>query len=128
MSTDQKSEQRPRGRGVRGHKLSMSWSGEYGDESTSTGECTCGWSESGSSQNVVHDEYAWHLDREWKKKLADTPTKKIDAFVDICHTRAHQDQPKDPDAYRYAFEAVRAFVAGHVDKAYEILNRSGTSA
>jgi hypothetical protein len=46
---------------VPGHKLTMEWSGEYGDESSSTGYCVCGWSESGSSQRVVRDEYRYHL-------------------------------------------------------------------
>ncbi|KQP62993.1 hypothetical protein ASF47_18450 [Nocardioides sp. Leaf285] len=45
-----------------GHALSMSWSGEYGEESSSTGTCTCGlWEESGSSQAVVREEYRLHL-------------------------------------------------------------------
>lgn len=41
----------------------MTWSGEYGEESSSTGECPCGWTESGSSQNVVRFEYRQHLKR-----------------------------------------------------------------
>lgn len=46
---------------AKGHKLTMTWSGEYGEESSSTGECPCGWTESGSSQEVVRYEYRWHL-------------------------------------------------------------------
>lgn len=44
-----------------GHKLTMEWSGEYGYESSSTGTCPCGWMEHGSSQEVVRDEYRFHL-------------------------------------------------------------------
>lgn len=45
-----------------GHKLTLRWSGEYGAESSSTGECTCGWSESASSQREVRWwEYTVHL-------------------------------------------------------------------
>lgn len=47
-----------------GHKLTIEWNGERGVESASTGTCTCGWQESGSSQEVVRSEYRWHLDRE----------------------------------------------------------------
>lgn len=47
---------------VPGHALSMTWSGERGEESSSTGTCRCGrWSESGSSQLVVREEYRHHL-------------------------------------------------------------------
>lgn len=46
---------------VRGHRLAMTWSGEYGVESSSTGECPCGWTESASSQDIVREEYRWHL-------------------------------------------------------------------
>jgi hypothetical protein len=49
---------------VKGHALSMTWSGEYGEESTSTGTCKCNdWEESGSSQEVVREEYRHHLKR-----------------------------------------------------------------
>lgn len=44
-----------------GHKLSMEWSGEHGSESSSTGTCTCGWSESASSQREVRWEYRCHV-------------------------------------------------------------------
>lgn len=44
-----------------GHALTMVWSGEYGDESSSTGFCRCGWEESASSQREVRNEYHWHL-------------------------------------------------------------------
>jgi len=46
---------------VRGHKLTLEWSGEYGEESSSTGTCTCGWEESGSSQEICREEYRDHL-------------------------------------------------------------------
>lgn len=53
---------------VPGHRLSLEWSGERGEESSTTGTCACGdWQESGSSQKVVRDEYRHHLiqkDRE----------------------------------------------------------------
>jgi hypothetical protein len=44
-----------------GHKLTMEWSGEYGQESSSTGFCSCGWQESASSQTEVRNEYRFHL-------------------------------------------------------------------
>lgn len=50
-------------RRAKGHKLTVEWSGEYGENSSSTGTCPCGWEESGSSQAVVRQEYRWHLDR-----------------------------------------------------------------
>jgi hypothetical protein len=49
-------------RRVPGHALTLTWSGVRGPERSSTGECRCGWTESGSSQRVVRDEYRWHLD------------------------------------------------------------------
>lgn len=49
---------------LKGHKLTITWSGEYGVESSSTGKCPCGWTESGSSQAVVRFEYHMHLIRE----------------------------------------------------------------
>ena len=49
---------------LKGHKLTVHWNGEHGYESSSTGVCTCGWEESGSSRGVVQSEYRWHLERE----------------------------------------------------------------
>lgn len=46
---------------VKGHRLRMEWSGETGVESSSTGFCPCGWSESASSQAEVRNEYRFHL-------------------------------------------------------------------
>ena len=46
---------------LRGHKLTIEWSGEYGIESTSTGTCKCGWTESGSSREIVRDEAEAYL-------------------------------------------------------------------
>jgi len=46
---------------VPGHKLTITWSGEYGIESSSTGTCLCGWSESGSNREIVRDEYHHHM-------------------------------------------------------------------
>jgi hypothetical protein len=48
---------------AKGHALTMVWSGEYGQESSSTGFCRCGWEESASSQSEVRNEYHWHLTR-----------------------------------------------------------------
>lgn len=48
---------------LKGHALSMEWSGETGIESSSTGTCRCGhWTESASSQAVLRQEYRWHLE------------------------------------------------------------------
>ena len=46
-----------------GHALTVEWSGERGAESSSTGYCRCGWSESASSQHEVRFEYRMHLRR-----------------------------------------------------------------
>jgi hypothetical protein len=46
-----------------GHRLTVEWSGERGPESSSTGRCACGWSESASSQREVRVEYRNHLAR-----------------------------------------------------------------
>ena len=53
---------------IKGHKLSLEWSGEYGQESSSTGTCICGWSETCSSQKQVRHEYRCHLRTVWEKK------------------------------------------------------------
>ena len=50
-----------RGLRVKGHALTLEWSGEYGQESSSTGYCRCGWEESASNQDEVRAEYHWHL-------------------------------------------------------------------
>jgi hypothetical protein len=44
-----------------GHKLTLEWSGERGAESSSTGRCSCGWTESASSQREVRLEYRHHI-------------------------------------------------------------------
>lgn len=49
---------------LKGHKLTLSWSGEYGVESSSTASCICGWQESGSNQEVCRFEYRQHLRTE----------------------------------------------------------------
>lgn len=49
---------------LKGHKLTLTWSGEYGVESSSTAHCACGWQESGSSQEVCRFEYRQHLRAE----------------------------------------------------------------
>lgn len=47
-------------------------------------------------------------------------------LADIFHTRAHQDQYKDPDAWLYAFNALRKYIeTGDEDAAHEILKPSG---
>ena len=51
---------------VPGHALTLTWSGEHGAESTSTGTCRCGWEESASNQREVRFEYRMHL-----RKVAD---------------------------------------------------------
>lgn len=48
---------------VPGHRLAITWSGEYGIESSSTGSCGCGWAESASNQHEVRFEYRAHLCR-----------------------------------------------------------------
>lgn len=56
-------------RRIKGHALTMAWSGEYGDESSSTGTCKCGtWEESASNQNEVRFEYRMHLRRVWQTR------------------------------------------------------------
>lgn len=64
--TDRRGRIRSRRKALRapGHKLTMRWSGEYGIESSSTGECSCGWQESASNQHEVRFEYRHHLARE----------------------------------------------------------------
>lgn len=47
-----------------GHKLTLQWSGERGSEASSTGFCTCGWSECCSSQEKVREEYRHHIARK----------------------------------------------------------------
>lgn len=47
---------------VNGHALTVEWSGERGEESSSTGICKCGeWEESASNQREVRFEYREHL-------------------------------------------------------------------
>jgi hypothetical protein len=48
---------------VPGHKLTLTWSGERGAESSSTAHCACGWSESASNQRECRWEYLNHLRR-----------------------------------------------------------------
>jgi hypothetical protein len=56
---------------VKGHALSMEWSGEYGAESSSTGTCKCGkWEESASSQKEVRFEYRMHLLKVKEKEVS----------------------------------------------------------
>jgi predicted small metal-binding protein len=53
----------PRVLRAKGHALTLEWSGERGVESSSTGVCHCGWTESASSQDEVRNEYRFHLMR-----------------------------------------------------------------
>lgn len=53
---------------VPGHALTITWSGEFGIESSSTGECKCGWMESASNQHEVRFEYRHHL-RDMQERL-----------------------------------------------------------
>lgn len=56
---------------VRGHKLTLEWSGEYGENSSSTGYCSCGaFEESCSNQTEVRKEYRNHLLRTKANFLA----------------------------------------------------------
>lgn len=49
---------------VAGHKLTIAFSGERSRaERSSTGYCSCGWSESASVQEEVRHEYRAHLER-----------------------------------------------------------------
>lgn len=49
---------------LKGHRLTLSWCGEYGAESSSTASCICGWQESHSNQEGCRFEYRCHLQRE----------------------------------------------------------------
>ena len=55
---------------LKGHRLSMEWSGEYGEESSSTGTCPCGWTESASNQREVRAEYRHHLAQKINERNA----------------------------------------------------------
>jgi hypothetical protein len=46
---------------IKGHKLTLEWSGERGVEASSTGICICGWEESASNQQECRWEYRHHL-------------------------------------------------------------------
>lgn len=67
---------------VPGHKLLLEWSGEYGEESSSMGTCTCGkWEESCSSQREVRNEFGFHKRRMWARKQLRLFTKaELDRF------------------------------------------------
>lgn len=48
---------------ISGHKLTVIWNGEKGDERASTGTCECGeWEESASTAYEVRNEYRFHLE------------------------------------------------------------------
>src|SRR3972149_12261944 len=66
----------------------MTWSGEYGVESSSTGECICGWTESASSQREVRNEYRSHLQAVLARGT-------VSSYV-YCmgHLRPHSPDPK----------------------------------
>jgi len=59
-------------RRIKGHKLTLEWSGERGREASSTGTCICGWEESCSSQREVRREYWAHRRRVWLAWKEDT--------------------------------------------------------
>jgi len=47
-----------------GHSLSLRFSNEaQREERSCTGECPCGWTESGNNREVVRAEYRYHLIR-----------------------------------------------------------------
>jgi hypothetical protein len=52
---------------VAGHKLTTDWNGERGPESSATGRCTCGWSETCGSRESVKQEFQHHLRRVAEK-------------------------------------------------------------
>jgi len=58
---------------LKGHKLTLTWSREYGIESSSTAECACGWQESHSNQAGCRMEYRLHLARERANPGIDKP-------------------------------------------------------
>jgi len=58
---------------VPGHKLTVTWNGEHGKESGSTGTCTCGWTESCNSRGAVNTEFRNHLARISAADLAPKP-------------------------------------------------------
>ena len=90
---------------VPGHKLTMEWSGEYGVESSSTGYCPCGWSESASSQDEVRNEYHFHLLKE-KAKLVAKQTG--ESWYDIYQRMLHGGPAMTPQQeLDVASEAVR---------------------
>lgn len=68
-----------------GHKLTVEWSGEYGENSSSTGTCPCGWTESGSNREVVRDEYRWHLQRVAERSAP--PTLVQGAVYDVTYSQ-----------------------------------------
>lgn len=49
---------------LKGHRLTLTWCGEYGVESSSTATCVCGWQESASNQDECRHEYRCHLQYE----------------------------------------------------------------
>lgn len=53
-----------------GHRLTVTWSGERGNESSSTGSCSCGWQESASNAAEVRFEYRHHLRTELDRLAA----------------------------------------------------------
>jgi len=63
---------RPRGWRHKDHKLTLEWSGEYGQEASSTGTCKCGWEESCSSQAEVRNEYGFHLQKVFNQTITFT--------------------------------------------------------
>ena len=51
-----------------GHRLTIEFSGERTrEERSSTGYCTCGWSESASVQTEVRNEYRHHIRSEKRR-------------------------------------------------------------
>lgn len=87
---------------IPGHKVTMEWSGEYGEESSSTGTCTCGWEESCSSQREVRNEFGFHKRRMWARMrlglftkaeldLAFANQKRFDPGISIEIQRAHEN-------------------------------------
>ncbi len=86
-------------RRIKGHKLTMEWSHEYGEESSSTGTCTCGWQESASSQRVVRFEYREHLKDEWARMQRAQLPKPVKTDSRICFGIKYFASEADADRY-----------------------------
>jgi hypothetical protein len=60
----------------------MEWSGERGAESSSTGFCKCGWSESAGGQREVRNEYRHHLAQVQRRRDEGKPDPAFEVTMD----------------------------------------------